>query len=109
MNRKYKSILALSAASYFAISQRKVTFAGRSSFYFESASTLNPKFDKRYKNGEDALLARPQFLCVLDGVGGWIEVLIDSGTMTKEYIGHVASIVDNEAPSNLLNIMDEAK
>jgi len=53
---------------------------------FEAASTLNPKYDKRWKKGEDNLLIRPQFLCVLDGVGGWIEVMIDSGIMTKEFI-----------------------
>jgi hypothetical protein len=46
----------------------------------------NPKFDKRYKMGEDAFLGRPRFLCVLDGVGGWSDLLIDPGKMTKEFI-----------------------
>lgn len=30
----------------------------------------------------------------MDGVGGWINKLIDSGIMTKEYIGHLGDIVD---------------
>jgi len=36
-------------------------------------------------------MTRPNFLCVLDGVGGWIELLIDSGLMTKEFIQHMAT------------------
>ena len=56
-----------------------------------SASTLNPKYDKRWKNGEDAVLISNdnKFICALDGVGGWIDLLIDSGTMTKELINHI--------------------
>ena len=83
-----------------------------------SGTTLNPKYDKRFKQGEDALLARPNFLCVLDGVGGWIEVLVDSGVMTKEFIGHIAdiasehSMVDDSEEAKeiaLSEIMDEAR
>ena len=51
---------------------------------------MNPKYNKRWKDGEDALLARSDFLCVLDGVSSWIEILVDSGLMTKEFIGHIA-------------------
>jgi serine/threonine protein phosphatase PrpC len=87
-------------------------------FFFESGSTLNPKYDKRHKMGEDNLLVRPTFLCVLDGVGGWISVLVDSGTMTKEYITHLADIVDKNGMASdfqtsttemaLKDILDEA-
>lgn len=31
-------------------------------------------------------------MAVFDGVGGWIEALIDSGTMTKELVGHIADV-----------------
>ena len=78
--------------------------------YFESASTLNPMYDKRWKLGEDNLLERPNFLCVLDGVGGWVNVLVDSGQLTKEYIRHVADIVGEglDLSMPLSKIMDEA-
>ena len=52
----------------------------------KTAYTLNPKYDKRYKMGEDNYLVLPNFICALDGVGGWIRRLIDSGDMTKELI-----------------------
>lgn len=59
--------------------------------YFETATTLNPKYDKRWKGGEDALYVAPnrRFVCVMDGVGGWIEILVDAGLMTKEMVGRI--------------------
>jgi len=42
--------------------------------------------------GEDNYLVKPNFICVLDGVGGWIEVLIDSGKMTKQLIKHIDDV-----------------
>ena len=62
--------------------------------YLKSASVLNPKFDKRHKDGEDALLVRSNFICVLDGVGGWADSLVDPGKMTKEFISHVRDLYD---------------
>lgn len=86
------------ASAYFIIKQ-KTASADSKRWKFESGHTLNPKYDKRWKKGEDAFLTRDNFLCVLDGVGGWIEVMIDSGIMTKEFIGHIAQLVDNHGMS----------
>ena len=59
--------------------------------HFVTAHTLNPKYDKRWKGGEDALYVSPnnRFVCVMDGVGGWIEILVDSGEMTKEMVHRI--------------------
>ena len=57
-------------------------------------------------------MMRPNFLCVLDGVGGWIELLIDSGLMTKEFIQHMATQVDANGgisdEADLANLLDVA-
>jgi len=54
-------------------------------------------------------LTKPNFLCVLDGVGGWIEVLIDSGKMTKEFIQHIEKEVDHISDKTDLSfILDQA-
>lgn len=104
--------------AYLYHQKRQLAFAQSQQFQLISGSTLNPKYDKRYKMGEDALLARPNLLCVLDGVGGWIEVLVDSGTMTKEFIKHIADIADEHSMGSvsedtneiaLSEIMDEAR
>ena len=47
---------------------------------------MNPKFEKRWKEGEDNLYVDDKFICCLDGVGGWSDVLYDSGALTKELI-----------------------
>jgi len=54
---------------------------------------------------------RPNFICVLDGVGGWIDYLIDSGIMTKEFIGHIAHQIDNgfDETGVLSDILDHAQ
>ena len=77
-------------------------------FTLKSHSVLNPKYDKRHKDGEDACLVRPNFVCALDGVGGWIEVLIDSGVMTKEFIKLVGSVYDSGKYSELDTILKES-
>ena len=54
-----------------------------------SASKLNPQFEKRYRNGEDALVVSEdgKFVAVMDGVGGWIGRLVDTGKLTREFAG----------------------
>ena len=78
---------ALMASSYFFMGQKKQrpAFADPNvySCSLKSGFTMNPKFDKRHKEGEDMYLVHKNFICCLDGVGGWIEVFIDSGIMTK--------------------------
>jgi len=82
--------------------------------YLVSASTLNPKFDKRHKQGEDNLYlaANGRLVCVLDGVGGWSEILVDAGLMTKELVGHLKNVYENRyltgELSSLNDILHEA-
>ena len=90
----YSSIPLFLFGSYYMYNKRspKINFGECSEIhlevkpYFLTASTLNPKYDKRWKGGEDALYISPnkRFLCVMDGVGGWINKLVDTGIMTKE-------------------------
>jgi len=82
--------------------------------YMVSASTLNPKYDKREKKGEDSLYIAPneRLVCVMDGVGGWIEILVDAGLMTKELTGHIKDTYENRyltgELSTLNQVLDES-
>ena len=55
---------------------------------------MNPMFEKRWKMGEDNYVVRDKFICVTDGVGGWIRRLVDAGGFTKEYVKHIARLYD---------------
>ena len=91
MNSKH-SLGALTAISSLAFlykqqTERRSTIA-ESLYtlpYFKAGATLNPKFDKRYKNGEDsyAIASNKRMIMVADGVGGWGEVDVDSGKFSK--------------------------
>ena len=91
MNTKH-SFGALTAISSIAFlyrlqNERRNTIA-ESTYalpYFKAGATLNPKFDKRYKNGEDSyvIASNKRMIMVADGVGGWGEVDVDSGKFSK--------------------------
>ena len=51
-------------------------------------------------------MVRDQFICVTDGVGGWSRKLVKTGLMTKEYVGHIASLYDNKEYSSLKELLD---
>ena len=70
--------------------------------------TLNPHFHKRNENGEDAYVVKDQFICVTDGVGGWIRKLVHTGNFTKEYVQHIARLYDNKEYSCLKELLDNA-
>ena len=53
-------------------------------------------------------LVRDRLICVLDGVGGWIEILIDSGKMTKELITHIARNYDAGDFLSLHDLLDKS-
>jgi hypothetical protein len=53
---------------------------------FRYAVTLNPYFEKRDEMGEDNYVVRDRFICVTDGVGGWIRKLVRTGFFTKEFV-----------------------
>lgn len=65
-------------------------------------------FEKRYKQGEDAYVARDRFICVTDGVGGWARKLVDAGGFTKEYVSHIATMYDQGDYSSLKDLLDNA-
>jgi len=75
---------------------------------FDAAVTLNPMFEKRFKRGEDNFVKRDRFICVTDGVGGWIRKLVDTGLFTKEYVVHVADLYDKGEYANLKELLDKA-
>ena len=66
--------------------------------YFAVGKTLNPKFEKRYKGGEDALLISTdkRFLSVCDGVGGWGELDVDPGLFSKHLCKTMGEIYEND-------------
>ena len=53
--------------------------------YMMSAVKYSPKFEKRFKNGEDShMLSEDQaMIMVADGVGGWGDVGVDPGLFSK--------------------------
>ena len=77
-----------------AMAQGKVYAMGYP--YFLVGTTLNPMYEKRYKQGEDAFViaqgnfedyrtaGQETFICVMDGVGGWARRLVDTGLFSKE-------------------------
>ena len=75
---------------------------------FRYAVTLNPYFEKRDEMGEDAYVVRDNFICVTDGVGGWIRKLVKTGKFTKEYVRHIAQLYDQKQYQNLKELLDNA-
>lgn len=53
-------------------------------------------------------MVRDNFICVTDGVGGWIRKLEDTGLFTKEYVKHIAALYDNGQYSDLKELLDNA-
>ena len=53
-------------------------------------------------------LVKKNFICCLDGVGGWITKGIDSGIMTKQIVKHIDDIYQEGIYTDLKNILDLA-
>ena len=53
--------------------------------YFRYASKYSPKFEKRFKNGEDSHVISDdqKLIMVADGVGGWGDLDVDPGLFSK--------------------------
>ena len=67
-----------------------------------SSVISNPKFNKRFKDGEDAHVITDKFIAVLDGVSSWRRKLIDTGKMSKELAGHIKEgYLSNDGTKNL--------
>jgi serine/threonine protein phosphatase PrpC len=75
---------------------------------FRYAVTLNPYFEKRDEMGEDNYVVRDRFICVTDGVGGWIRKLVKTGKFTKEYVQHIAHLYDKNEYETLKDLLDNA-
>ena len=60
--------------------------------------TLNPKFEKRDRNGEDSYVlgGDGRLIMVADGVGGWGEVDVDSGKFSRFLCKHIGKLYDEK-------------
>ena len=76
--------------------------------HFDLGVVLNPMFEKRYKRGEDSYVAHPRFICVCDGVGGWIRKLVDVGLFSKEFTRHINELYVKKQYSSLKDLLDSA-
>lgn len=65
-------------------------------------------FEKRFKQGEDNYVAKERFICVTDGVGGWIRKLVDTGLFTKEFVKHIDRLHEEGSCSSLKELLDES-
>ena len=63
---------------------------------FNFAYTFNPMFEKRHKQGEDSFVALPDFICVCDGVGGWIRKLVETGNFSREFAVNIQALYLNK-------------
>ena len=100
MNLKH-SFGALTAASSLAFmyktQSKRQTASAESHWtlpYFTTGATLNPKFEKRDRDGEDsyAIGSDKRMVMVADGVGGWGEVDVDSGIFSRFLCKEIAKI-----------------
>lgn len=78
--------------------------------YFVVGKTLNPKFEKRYKGGEDALVISEdhRMLSVCDGVGGWGDVGVDPGKFSKQLCASIGYLYHLNSHMSLKEILVEA-
>ncbi len=58
--------------------------------------------------GEDNLVIKDKFICALDGVGGWISLLIDSGLMTKQLVKHIDDIYESNEYNDLKDLLEQS-
>ena len=78
--------------------------------FFAVGKTLNPKFEKRYNGGEDALVISEdhRMLSVCDGVGGWGDVGVDPGRFSKQLCATMGFLYHQDPAKPLKEILVEA-
>ena len=78
--------------------------------YFTFGYTINPKFEKRFKGGEDALVFSKDscMLSVCDGVGGWGDLDVDPGLFSKFLARTMGELYDANPNLSLKEILVEA-
>lgn len=67
-------------------------FSSANGYYFHYGNQGIPHPEKVAKGGEDAFYADDNLLVVADGVGGWIELGIDSGKYSRELCKHIGKL-----------------
>ena len=103
MKHTFGALTAISSLAFVYKTQNKRQTAHADSHYnlpyFTTGATLNPKFEKRDRDGEDsyAIGADKRMIMVADGVGGWGEVDVDSGIFSRFLSKEIAKIY-NEKP-----------
>ena len=65
-------------------------------------------FEKRHKLGEDSFVALPTFICVCDGVGGWIRKLVETGNFSREFAVNIQTLYVTKQYKNLKDLLDQA-
>ena len=65
--------------------------------YFKAGATLNPKYEKRFKDGEDSYMISKdcKTIMVADGVGGWGEMDVDSGLFSRFLTAQVKKLLEH--------------
>ena len=91
--------------SRYASAEEKLTLP-----YFAYALRNSPKYDKRFKGGEDSWVVGSdhRLLMVADGVGGWGELDVDPGLFSKRLSRNIGELHDSGANMTLKEILDEA-
>lgn len=78
--------------------------------YFASGVVNNPKYDKRYKGGEDSYVIdkSQRMVAVFDGVGGWGEVEVCSGKFAKFLSNKIGELFETDSSQSLKQILVDA-
>ena len=78
--------------------------------YFNVGVCNNPKFDKRWKGGEDgfSVSTDQKFIMVCDGVGGWVKKRVDPGKYAKYLANKVREFFENEPKRDLKDMLVNA-
>ena len=78
--------------------------------YFKVGTTMNPKFDKRDKGGEDGFVvgSNQRMIMVADGVGGWTSRGVDPGKYAKFLCKQAGKLFDEKPDLSLKQILTEA-
>jgi len=71
---------------------------------------MSPKFDKRYKDGEDCYTigADKRMIMVADGVGGWNDSGVDPGKFSKFLCKKVGELYNESQTRTLKEILVDA-
>ena len=78
--------------------------------YMHAGAVNNPKFDKRWKGGEDAMLVSEngKLIMVADGVGGWTKKDVDPGKYSKFLAKQIGKIYGEKPEQDLKATLIEA-